>query len=635
MNRFYKSTAIALIICIGPFAASAQTPLGDAESSNSIESPVDSVLPSLEPQDPVLDILNDSSVSTLAEDTPATALPVTSDNTALDQILGTQTGTRSLDSQNIDPNQSLRDALRASSRQGANFIASPPSLFLNTVEGESAKSTITLVNTGDEPGRIFGINNLREIDGLVLTNNCAEVLSMGERCVIAVSYTPTAPVSILSSIAISIEQKDKSSIEIPLDINVDPLPVVVAPVEQVVIDPRTDPNDPRYINPNPAPVQIVPTRPTDEQIARQYFAGVGGVLPPDSGPMAVISLPESMRKKVEDPFLGGSSALIGVETISQDPRFPDSIASTEASLPVDTGMIITADRVIKAVLDTPFSNVMCGKVVALVESDVYSSTSSSPLIQAGSRVIGRCGTLVKERAGIVWERIITVDGRSISLNGEDSMTRDAQGLGGALGTLYRTPFDRYVLPIFGTFVDVGAGFVTAEFGEDTSQEVDEEGNIIQSESATNAGIETATTAVQTRAQDIITELQDVREVMIVPAGTRIDIEVFEDIYFKDNRDVVRLADTVYDVSRPESVSALISSPDNLELIPYRSGLNGPVVELDGRRYVVNQSAAAPISTDPQAQPARPSTTFPQTGNQAAPNSENRPDTQATLNDLSN
>ena len=35
-------------------------------------------------------------------------------------------------------------------------------------------------------------------------------------------------------------------------------------------------------------------------------------------------------------------------------------------------------------------------------------------------------------------------------------------------------------------------------------------------------------------------LADVREVMVVPAGTRIDIEIFEDIYFKDERQIVRL-----------------------------------------------------------------------------------------------
>lgn len=550
-------------------------------------------------------------------------------NSALDRILGTQDGATPLNEQNVDPNQLIRDALRNSTRVGPQFRVAPPRVFMTFEEGGSGNVQVRVTNSGDTAGRISGINAIAPIEGLVVTDTCPEVLDFGAFCDIAVSYSSEEARDIFSVILMTIEERDRTRIEIPVEISVTPAPFEQQPVEQP--DEPTEPVDrPVVLDPNDPRLNPGPQKPTAEDIARQYYAGIGGIAPAPSAPWAILSIPDELKLPVEeeDTFLGGSENLLSVETISQDPRYSDAFASTEASLPVDRDKILTSDRVIKAVLDTPFSNVMCGKVVAIVESDVYSATSAIPLIQAGSRVVGRCGELVQERAGIVWERVITVDGRSIALSGENSMTRDASGLGGALGRVYRTPFDRYILPIFGTFVDVGAGFVLAEYGEDEEQSVGPDGTIVQDNSARNEGIRTATESVQSTAQDIISEMQDVREVLVVPAGTRIDIEIFEDIYFKDERDVVRLADTVYDVSRPEQIEASVGTPDNIELVPYRAGLEGPVVMVNGRRYVVREGAAPAVSEDgtPEVDgPARPVAETP-----AAPG---RPDTQATLEDL--
>lgn len=553
---------------------------------------------------------------------------------ALDRILGTQTGNPALEGQNVDPNAIIRDALRNSTLEGPRFLVSPNRVFITFEEGGSGQEQIRVSNSGDTPGAIRGINAIAPIEGLVVTDTCGDILDVGDFCDIAVSYSSEDPRDIYTVILMTIEERDRNRIEIPVNVTVTPAPFddsQVQPDPEPVVEPDPvpvliDPNDPRFGGPK---------KPTSEDIARQYFAGLGGIAPVESGPMAVISLPDRLRPVEEEPFLGGSAGLLSVETISMDPRYSDEFASTEASLPVNRDMILTSDRVIKAVLDTPFSNVMCGKVVALVESDVYSATSPTPLIQAGSRVVGRCGELVQERAGIVWERIITVDGRSIALDGENSMTRDASGLGGALGRVYRTPFDRYILPIFGTFVDIGAGFVQAEYGEDEQQSVSEDGTIVQGTSARNEGIETATEAVRGTSQQIINDMRDVREVLIVPAGTRIDIEIFEDIYFKNERDVVRLGDTVYDVERPTGVDAMVAAPDNIELVPYRAGIDGPVVTVDGNRYVVREGAPTPVEAEGGPGSGTRPTTESSNGRPSAetPSAPARNSTEATLDDL--
>lgn len=620
--RVLLTTTCALVLCVG--MAQGQTPIDSLFADEPVGSApqVQEDVPAV-PAEPV----------PVPGDIPSGTAPATSaDEAGIDSLLGT-TGTVGLDERNDDPAQKIIDLLGISRQVGIVFKALPIDVQLTMEEGQKAQQTVRVSNLGDTVGEIRGINALGSIPNLSVTHSCPVEMRPGLFCDIAISFDGEEPGNWFTVLAINTSQLDTPTLEVPISITVEPLPVEVPvepPVDTTPPEPAPiDPNDPRYQGNNE------PKKPTPNDIASAYFGAIGGM--PPSGPMAVVSLPDSMRAPTEDPFLGGSTAELSVERITQDPRYPESIASTEAGLPVDRSKILTSDRVIKAVLDTPFSNVLCGKVVAVVESDVYSATSAQPLIQAGSRVIGRCGELVKERAGIVWERILTVDGRSITLAGENSMTRDASGLGGALGRVYRTPYDRYILPIFGTGVDVAAGAIQATYGEDEEQTVTETGQVVQKTSARNEGIRTATTAVQGTAKQIIADMQDVREVLVVPAGSRIDIEIFEDIYFKDEREIVRIADTVYDVPTPALVDAPVASPDNIELVPYRPGIEGPVVTVNGRRFIVRESQApvpAPGSDPAAGGGATPTqTTAPGEGGRPSADSPNAPSTRETLDDL--
>ena len=515
-------------------------------------------------------------------------LGVVSTSSVTAQIFDDQVQGQDIGDQDIDVFQELIDALQRAPTTGPVFRLSPDRVLINMTAGETSSSSVTVLNQGDEPGLINGINVLGNFEGLTVGNTCpvGSTLPNGDFCEITVSYESQESFNsrtIESVIVLTFQERDRSSTDIPVTINVQGLPM-----------PEPEPAEPVRPEPEPTPPPIVipeaPRGPTPQDIANMYFNNLRGMQTPaipERG-FTRVSLPENLRPQDDVQFLGLSPNKISRDRITEDPRYDENIPWTEASLPVNRDMIITSDRVIKAVLETPLSNVMCDSVVAIVESDVYSATSLRPLIPAGSRVLGQCGRLLQERAGIAWNRIITTDGRSITLAGNDLMTRDASGLGGALGRVYRTPFDRFVMPILSTFVDVGAGLFQAEFGENTDVVIDESGRIVETRSARNEGVDIITNAVRDTNRQLLRELQDVREVMIVPAGTRIDIEISEDIYFKSDREVIRLADTLYDVPRMGVPTADTRSPENIVLRPYRPGLTGPVVTVNGQRFVLEE-----------------------------------------------
>jgi len=487
-----------------------------------------------------------------------------------------------LEGQDIDAQVRLLEALSRAAKKGPKFRVSPDKIFMTLEVDQTSAETVRISNVGDEDGGLKGINSLGAIEGLDISDNCPEVLSPGGYCDIAVRFSPEVSGNIQTVVVASIEERDRSSFDIPIQIQVtEPKPV-------------EDEEESRVAEEEDRPVIVIrePERargPDFLNIASNYMRGIGGGYATDPGQgIVVITAPDSVKKA---SFAGVDYSLVRKEVETRDSRYDEAIPYTDASLPVDRSKILTSDRVIKAVLETPVSNVMCGKVVATVESDVYSGTSAEPLIKAGSRAVGRCGSFADERVGIAWSRILTTDGRSITFDDGATATNDASGLGGGLGRVYRSNFDRFVLPIFSTIIDATAGAVYAVFGETESVVTTSEGNVIEEDSALNEGLRIVTEEARGTAQDLIEEIRDVREVMVLPAGSRIDIELMQDVYFKDEREVIRLADTRYTIQDLDVQAAEKTASEDLILVPYRPGSSGPVVEVSGQKFVVQERQA--------------------------------------------
>ena len=479
---------------------------------------------------------------------------------------------KDLSDQDVKPDTDLIKALHEAALVPAKFVASIESIDLETLVKQDVGETFQLRNTGGREAEVHSINTVGNFPGLDLKHDCEEIMDPGAYCTISVSYSSDKPINLTSAIVISVTANNQSEVNIPFKISVKMPPRKVEVVTpSVVVKPRED-TTPKIVGP------------TKQQIAQNYFSQMGGMMNSSRTGIIVVKGPEIAKNA---KFAGASYDDMRVETVYQDERYDKDIPYTDASLKVNRDKILTADRVIKAVLETPVSNIICGKTVAHVESDVYSATSKVPLIPAGSRVIGKCGSFINERVGIEWTRIITTDGRSITFD-LPADTRDAMGYGGALGRINQPAFDRYVLPIISTMIDSAAGVVTAVYGEDEDVVTDDNGNITSSTSAKNEGLRIITEDARGTAQDIIKDIRDVRKIAVIPAGSRIDIEIGEDVYFTDSRKVVRLADMKFGLDEIDQGNAKRDLPENIVLKPAPADYKGPTIKVDGRYYMLEK-----------------------------------------------
>lgn len=233
-----------------------------------------------------------------------------------------------------------------------------------------------------------------------------------------------------------------------------------------------------------------------------------------------------------------------------DTRYnPKEIPWTESTLPIDRKRILTADRVIKAVLETPITNVMCNKAVAVVDTHVFSPDGTNVLIPAGTRVIGRCQAFADERGNIQWERMITPTGVNISFKNLLADSADASGRGGIPGIIEQKFTDRYILPVISTSLDALSSIARALYGEDQQSTTNvDTGTSTSSKSSQDVALDEFNDRVIPEAQQIIRDIADVRKIAVIPGGTRFDIEIQEDIYFKTPYEVVRLNDVEYDIN---------------------------------------------------------------------------------------
>ena len=498
------------------------------------------------------------------------SLPVKAQMTA-DDILNKPELT-DLSDQDVDADTELIRALQEAAIKPAKFVSSVDKITLESLVGKEIGQSFQIRNSGQREAKILSVNTVGIFEGFDLKHDCPEIVEAGQFCTISVKFVSESPTNFQSAIVIAVNAKDQSEVNIPFTISVKTPPRVVEVVKPTVtIKPRSEPKP-------------IKTTPTSHKIARSYFSYMGGMMADRRGGIVVI---EGPKEKGRETFAGANYDEMDVVTVNHDDRYDDNIPYTNASLSVDRDRILTTDRVIKAILETPVSNVICGKTVAHVESDVYSATSSYPLIPAGSRVVGKCGSFINERVGIEWTRIITTDGRSISFE-LAADTRDAMGYGGALGRVIQPVFDRYVLPVISTLIDSGAGVVTAVYGEDEDVITDENGNVTSSKSAVNQGIGIITDDARTTAQAIIKDVRDVRKIAAIPAGSRIDIEINEDVYFTDSRKVVRVADMEFSLEKNHRGKARKDWPEKVALKPVSASYEGETVLIGGRSYVLEK-----------------------------------------------
>lgn len=202
-----------------------------------------------------------------------------------------------------------------------------------------------------------------------------------------------------------------------------------------------------------------------------------------------------------------------MEWITKDEKW--AMDRTDTSLPVDLERTITVDRMIPAILVNEVNSELGGKVIAVIESNVYGAHGRKVLIPAGSKAVGQYKPLKKvgeERLAILWTRIITPEG--INIHTANAEMTDAIGRAGVTGEVDRRYWDRFgmaMLTSVGTALTAYSIPVRSE-----SQQIVVEGFGRESSSL---------------SKTILEEQIDIKPRVIIPAASRIQITAMKDIWF--------------------------------------------------------------------------------------------------------
>jgi type IV secretory pathway VirB10-like protein len=201
------------------------------------------------------------------------------------------------------------------------------------------------------------------------------------------------------------------------------------------------------------------------------------------------------------------------EWITKDEKWNEG--RIETSYPVDLERAITVDRMIPALLVNEVNSELGGKVIAVIENNVYGAHGRKVLIPAGSKAIGQYKPLDKvgqERLAILWSRIITPEG--INIHTANAEMTDAIGRAGVTGEVDRRYWDRFGMALL-TSVGTAITAYSIPVRSDSQQVVVEgfgrEGNSL--------------------AGSILKEQIDIKPRVIIPAGSRIMITAMKDIWF--------------------------------------------------------------------------------------------------------
>ena len=278
--------------------------------------------------------------------------------------------------------------------------------------------------------------------------------------------------------------KDLYSVEKPPE----PKEILVAPVEE------EEEVVPDYI----PEVSFPDTRPLlREQMARSLRGRRSYLSKNFSTPIAV-------TKRDDQYHLQDDDYQKGETTFDQD----------LSTLPVDRTRILTADMRISALLEDGINTQMPGRVIAIVDRDVLSPNGRKILLPAYSKVICSYEGLSEansSRLSMQCRRIIRPDGVSIALT--DATTADQMGRSGVSGDLDNRSFEKYGAAF-------GISLISALAQSSASLNNNEAFGNATNQLSNNLGQVT---------QQVLEKNLDIRPILTIPQGTRIQIIPVNDI----------------------------------------------------------------------------------------------------------
>jgi type IV secretion system protein VirB10 len=282
-----------------------------------------------------------------------------------------------------------------------------------------------------------------------------------------------------------------------------PAPALPPPPQLVYVPPPAPPPEPPpVVFEDPAPL-LRAQRARELRAQRQQSAS--DYQPP--APPVEPAAPLDATWRLKDP-----------DYQQRDPKAPED----RSTLPVDRYRVITADRYIGAILENAVNSQIAGRIIAVVERNVYGADGRLALLPKGTRIICTYQTMAKvgdTRLTVTCGRAIRPDGASVMLTnaqGADQMART-----GLIGDVDNRMWERY-----GSAFLVAAISSLASLGSQvsTNQTVSNGGNALSQ----NLGQVTA---------KVLEQSVDLAPIVTVPAGSRIQIIPQTDLWIREPEQV--------------------------------------------------------------------------------------------------
>ncbi|PKU26478.1 TrbI/VirB10 family protein [Telmatospirillum siberiense] len=352
--------------------------------------------------------------------------------------------------------------------------------------GESAARQVRLINSGESPASLVQIHLAGQPQAFSVTGTCVAGLELnpGNACTLTVIYRPRREGETEAEVVIG-HSATGGSLFVSLSGQAQPRQAAVAAVTAAVVN-----------APN-AEASLLFAR--SRQDGGLSVETGGGAIP-------------TRRTPVDNDYT--EAGLPGIVS----------------TFPVDRTRVITADRYIPAVLENTIGSQLPGRAIAVVERNVFGSQGRSVLIPAGSRVVGHYRSLARygeARLDISWSRIIRPDGVSINI---DNQAADVMGRTGLPGDLDTRFFEKYGSSLLTSVIAAAGDWALS--GSSTSVTSPLGGTTQSLSGRARAGNRLGNDLDQL-GQRMIQENVDIRPVLTVPQGTRLNIIPSEDIWLRD------------------------------------------------------------------------------------------------------
>lgn len=312
-----------------------------------------------------------------------------------------------------------------------------------------------------------------------------------------------------------------------------------APVREVVqapLEPPPLPEAPEIITPPPT---FVPP-PVPEPISTPQ------IIEPEDDAAAIAQAQARMRSgmMVADGG-GGLGDILGggdqQSAVGNDPnsQFEAAFAkqtkadSIEASrVKGDLRRTIAQGRIIQATLESAINTDLPSPIRAIVSVDTFGEAGLTPMIPAGSRLIGRYNTDIaggQGRVFVVWTRVIRPDGIDVMIN---SPGVDRIGMGGIAGQVDTHFQQMFARAFMASVVTIGTAVVSDEItgGGETSTTSSTFGTTQSGEGATTATVN-ALNRLGSTTDGFLQRFLNLKPTIIVDQGTPINVFVNRDVIF--------------------------------------------------------------------------------------------------------